>query len=388
MNSRERIACALGHAEPDRVPLDLGGTTGASGIHVVAYARLRRHLGLPERPVRCCDVMQQLAVIDADVIEHFGLDVRRIDGTTFVEDWEEHPLFAETTVALPAGLDLRLQANGDWLLRAADGARFIKPASSWYFDAEDGQGWYSLNPPLTDEFLARLTAGTRKLYESSASALALNFGGGFFSAQPEFMMDLLEEPERVAAELDRKCDGLIERYTRLHRAVGAYTFGIVFADDFGSQAAPLISPELFRELIVPPYRKFSRWLRAKTNWKLYLHSCGAIEPLLEDIIGMGVDILNPVQTSAAGMDPQTLKARYGGRIVFWGGGCDTQRVLGKVPLAELTAHVRERVRILAPGGGFVFNQVHAIQPDVPPADICALLETARAESPYAEQAVG
>ena len=144
----------------------------------------------------------------------------------------------------------------------------------------------------------------------------------------------------------------------------------------------MMAPELFAERIAPHYRRFTDWLHAETDWKLYLHSCGAIEPLIESLIGAGVDILNPVQTSAEGMDPHLLKKRYGGRIVFWGGGCDTQRILGFASPEEIREHVRERIRIFAPGGGFVFNQVHAIQATVPPEHIEAMLGAARQYGEY------
>ena len=190
------------------------------------------------------------------------------------------------------------------------------------------------------------------------------------------MMDLMLEPEKIGDMLAQRCDDLIKKYTLLHQAIGEYTFCIVFADDFGSQNAPMLSPDIFHERIAPHYKKFTSWLHSKTNWKLFLHSCGAIEPLIADIVEMGADILNPVQISATGMDPVKLKEKYGRKIVFWGGGCDTQNILGKADKNTLEEHVKNLIRIFAPGGGFVFNQVHAIQPLVSPEDICAVFETA------------
>lgn len=382
MTSRERVLAACRFEEPDRIPVDLGGSTGASGIHVSAYDRLRRHLGLPSGTVTCNDVMQMLAQVEGDIQTHFGLDVAAIDATCAVREWAEYPLVDGLQVRLPAGLDLSRQADDTWHLLHPNGQRFLKPPGSFYFDAADGKGWHGLGPALTDETLTSLQTYARTMYRETDLALCAKFGGGFSSHQPEFLMDLVLEPARTQDNLARKCDALIERYGRLHQALGDYTFCMVMSDDLGTQNAPMMSPDLFAEAIAPHFRRFAEWLHGNTEWLLYLHSCGAIEPLIETLIDCGVDILNPVQTSAAGMDPAELKRKYGGRIVFWGGGCDTQKVLGFRPPEDIAEHVRERLRILAPGGGFVFNQVHAIQPNVPPEQICAVFDTVREHGAY------
>lgn len=383
MNSRERIKLTLEFKEPDRVPVDLGGTTGASGIHVLAYHRLKRHLGCGG-PVKCYDMMQQLALVEEEIRLRLHTDVIQINALTGHRNWEKAVLFDHEPALeqlIPAGLDLKITGEEALLVNPA-GKRFHMPKSSYYFDAEDGKSWFSYPYELTDEFLAALQKNTRELYESTGYALAGNFSGNFFSSDPEFMMDMLLEPAKIEDTLAKRCDALIEKYRLLHQSIGAYTFCIAFADDFGAQNAPLLDPDTFRTGIAPHYRRFTDWLHRETDWKLYLHSCGAIEPLLEDIIGMGVDILNPIQTSATGMDPAMLKAKYGRRVVFWGGGCDTQHVLGYVDQATLAEHVRERLAILAPGGGFVFNQVHAIQPTVDPESIRTLFDTVHEYGQY------
>jgi len=374
MDSRGRVMKALRFEEADRVPVDLGGTTGASGIHVLAYAALKKSLGLPCTQVKCNDLMQQLAVIEPEVMERLHLDVAQVSPVTFAKEWHPLPLYPGLEVLSPQPVDLRRVGNG-WELRNHAGALFRKPDSSLYFDAADGKGWFNFHVPLTDAFLAGLARDVARLHETTPHALSTRFGGGFFSSDPDFLERMLEEPEEVGGELLKRADGLIETYGRLWKALGERVFCVIFADDFGTQNAPMLSPALFERVIAPAYRRFSSWLHRETPWKLYLHSCGSIEPLMESIVAMGVDLLNPIQTSATGMDPAALKAKYGKRLVFWGGGCDTQGVLGKVPLAELRRHVRERVGILKPGGGFVFNQVHAIQADVPAADILALFDT-------------
>lgn len=384
MTSRERVMTALAFKEADRVPIDLGGSTGASGIHVIAYHRLKQHIGLGG-PVQCNDVMQQLAQVEDVVRERLHVDVIQVNPLAFHREWAPlrlHPRPEDMTVQYPAGLAVQAGPDGTRLLENVAGQRFLMPRGAYYFDAEDGKSWFSWPYDLTDENLASLARNTRRIHEETEYAIAANFGGNFFSVEPEFMMDLMLEPAKVEDLLAQRCDDLIQKYALLHQAIGEYTFAICFADDFGAQNAPMVSPEIFQERIVPHYRKFTSWLHAKTGWKLFLHSCGAIEPLLDGIVGMGADILNPVQISAAGMDPVALKKKYGKKIVFWGGGCDTQNILGKTDRATLTEHVTNLVRIFAPGGGFVFNQVHAIQPLVPPEDICTLFDTAFAQGHY------
>lgn len=383
MTSRERVEATCRFEEPDRVPIDLGGSTGASGIHVQAYARLRRHLDLPGGTITCNDVMQLLAVIDADIRAHFGLDVAAVGPTCLVRDWDSHPLLVDgLNVRLPAGLDMERGPDGTWVLTHPNGKRFLKPPASHYFDAEDGTGWYGLGPALTDETLSALQTYAKTLHAETDLALCARFGGAFSSHHPAFLMELMLEPAKVQDRLSRQCEALIDRYGRIHQALGDTTFCVVFSDDLGTQHAPMMSPGLFAERIAPHYRRFTDWLHRTTDWKLYLHSCGAIEPLIETLIESGVDILNPVQTSADGMDPRELKRKYGGRIVFWGGGCDTQTALGFLSPDEISDHVRDRVRIFAPRGGFVFNQVHAIQPNVPPEHICAMFAAARRYGTY------
>lgn len=378
MNSRERVLTALAFKEADRVPIDLGGSTGASGIHVIAYSRLKKYLGIAGA-VKCNDVMQQLAQVEDAVRKRLHADVIQVNPLAFHKKWA--PLALHTSldgegVLYPAGLGIQTGSDGTRLLKNPAGQRFLMPPEAYYFDAEDGRSWFSWPYELNDENLEALQRNTRRIYEETDYAVAANFGGSFFSVEPEFMMDLMLEPNKIEDMLALKCDELIKKYSLLHQAIGEYTFCICFADDFGAQNAPMISPDTFRERIAPHYKRFTSWLHSRTSWKLYLHSCGAVEPLIDGIIEMGADILNPVQISAFGMNPAELKGKYGGKIVFWGGGCDTQNILGKADKAILEEHVKNNIRIFAPGGGFVFNQVHAIQALVSPEDICTFFDTA------------
>ncbi len=177
--------------------------------------------------------------------------------------------------------------------------------------------------------------------------------------------------------MDRSVEAAISCLQLVNQAVGdrCFAWGIA-SDDSGTQRGEFISPDLWAEMIKPHYAKLCGWIHRHTRMKTFLHSCGSIPRLIPHLIEAGVDILNPVQTSAAGMDPAVLKSRFGGRIVFWGGGCDTQSVLPGATPEEVREHVRERMRIFKPGGGYVFNQVHNIQANVPVENIEAMLEAA------------
>ena len=193
----------------------------------------------------------------------------------------------------------------------------------------------------------------------------------------EWMMMLLTEKETCHEMMARSVEASIKCLKLLHQAVGdrCFAWGIA-SDDSGTQRGEFIKPSLWAEMLKPHYRKLCDWIHKNTRWKTFLHSCGSIYHLIPHFIEAGVDILNPVQTSAANMDPVRLKKEFGSKIVFWGGGCDTQTVLGGARPQEIREHVRERLSIFAPGGGFVFNQVHNIQCNVPPENVIAMLDAA------------
>jgi uroporphyrinogen decarboxylase len=190
-------------------------------------------------------------------------------------------------------------------------------------------------------------------------------------------MDLVAEPEFAEAFLDRLCESICTAQKLFLTEVGDLIDVHFAADDLAGQSGPLVSPELWRRLIKPRQARILATIKAHTQAKIFYHSCGAVDAFIPDLIEIGVDILNPVQVSAAGMDTATLKKKYGRNLSFWGGGCDTQKVLPYGTPADVRAEVRHRIRDLAPGGGFVFNPVHNIQPLVPPENVVALFQAAR-----------
>ena len=237
-----------------------------------------------------------------------------------------------------------------------------------------------------------LEARSRFLYENTEYAM-LGWGGGVcflglslitdrlsnvtMGLPSEWMVMLMTEKDTCHEMMDKSVDASIQCLEQLHDAVGdcCFAWGIA-ADDSGTQRSEFIRPELWAEMIKPHYARLCAWIHRNTSWKTFLHCCGSIYHLIPHMIEAGIDILNPIQTSAANMQPERLKQEFGGKIVFWGGGCDTQQVLPTATPEEIRAHVRERLAIFKPGGGYVFNQVHNIQTNVPAENVIAMLDAA------------
>jgi uroporphyrinogen-III decarboxylase len=406
MTSRERVAKAVNFQEADRVPIDLGGLK-ASIIAVEAYHRLARSLGLSQTP-RVADTPGMTAVVEEPVRKRFHLDVVPVDISMIpglmapASQWVPRRLFSGTDVLFPPGTQIREEADGGWVLLNQDGTPgpFRMPRDGYYFDDVSFNRKEKIDPAkfhpvadIPDETLRQVEQYSTQLYEGTDYAL-LGWGGGVcflglsivtdprsnvtMGMPDEWMMMLLTEKETCHEMMNRSVEASIKCLTLLHQAAGdrCFAWGIA-SDDSGTQRGEFISPRLWAEMMKPHYRQLCAWVHAHTHWKTFLHSCGSVYNLIPHFIDAGIDILNPVQTSAANMDPARLKKEFGGKIVFWGGGCDTQQVLGDAAPEHIREHVRERLAIFAPGGGYVFTQVHNVQRNVPVENIIAMLEAAR-----------
>ena len=419
MTSRERVYAAFEHRQPDTVPIDFSGHR-SSGIAALSYSGLRKHLGLPARPVRVYDPIQQLAIVDDDVLQRFGVDTVEM-GRGFshdIRDWQEWKLPDASPCLMPAWVKLE-RRTGEWVMkspagtvmgRMPDGALYFEQVNYPFIETEDLPGlahafeecmWTSgaaAAPPgpagAGDAGPRNLAKGASALRASAERAVIGLFGGNlletgqFLYRNDNFFMLLAGEPERAAAFLDRAVELHLENLKRFLAAVGNYIDIILFGDDLGMQTGPQISPQMYRELFKPRHKLM--WETAKKLApagragdpkrpvvRVMLHSCGSIRALLPDLIDAGMDAVNPVQISTLGMEAEGLKRDFGKDIVLWGGGCDTQSVLRSASPAEVRDHVRRQVEVLAPNGGFVFQQVHNILAGVPPANIAAMFDAVR-----------
>ncbi len=409
MNSRERVMAAVDHRETDRVPIDLGGHR-SSGIMAVAYDKLKKHLGITSGDIYVYDFVQQLAIVEEPVLDRFGVDTIEL-GRGFDRDpdhWRDWVLPDGTPCKIPATIQ-PVEVDGDWHIYHEDGTLIaIQKAGSLYFeqtcwplaDSEDEVFgdletpqekvmWSVLrSPPTTidydEEGLWALEEGARALRASTDRAIIGLFGGNllemgqFLFRNDNFFLLLAAESERAHRFLDSLVELHLQNLERFLSAVGPHIDIIMFGDDLGMQTGPQISPSMYKEFFKPRQRLM--WQRAKelADVKVMLHSCGGIYPFLGDMIDVGLDIIQPVQISAQGMDPERLKREFGQDICLWGGGCDTQQVLPNGESDEISEHVRRNIDILFPDGGFVFQQVHNIMADVPPENVVAMLDAVRA----------
>jgi uroporphyrinogen decarboxylase len=406
MTSRERILSAVEHRQPDRVPIDLGSTP-SSGISAIAYGNLNRHLGCSNGQTRVYDVVQQLAQPEDALLNRFRVDVVDIGRTFNTTDaaWRRTTLADGQTAFYPSWFDPERQPDGSFIARMRDGLDIAHmPAGGTFFDQSyfpyvNGYPadfsdlstemsrvlWAALVHSPWDQaghpdFWETLRAKSLELRRTSNRALMVVLGcnlfewGTFLRRIDNFLMDLVAEPQKVEALLDALMERHLAVLDKTCRAVGDVADVIRFGDDLGTNNSLLMSPRTYRQLFKPRHAVLCDYVHKHTPMKTFLHSCGSIRLLLPDLIEAGFDIINPVQTTCKGMEPEGLKADFGQAICFWGGGCDTKSVLPRATPAEVKDHVKRRLDIFMPGGGFVFNTVHNILPEVPPRNIVAMFE--------------
>lgn len=403
MDSRERVRAAVNFQEPDRVPIDLGAIR-ASGIAASLYDRLKRRMGI-ETPTKVQDAMQILAMIEPDVLERLHVDVVPLEGSTArwyeqaAAEGVDRELFDGTRVFFPPGTDIGVADGGSWVLRNSHGTAWARmPHDGFYFDfIRPTMSGRRIEPDacqpsdtVPDEELKQVERRARYLYESTDKAI-LGWGASISlmglsallsdnitqGALDQWLCMLITEQQTAHEMMGRCVDAAIARMKLYHEAIGdrCFAWGVA-SDDAGTQRGELLAPDLFAEMIKPHYKRVCDWVHENTGWKTFLHSCGSVYHYIPHWIEAGIDILNPVQISAANMEPERLKREFGGKIVFWGGGCDTQRVLPLGAPEEVREHVRHNLAVLKPGGGYVFTQVHNIQKDVPVENVEAMFEAA------------
>jgi uroporphyrinogen decarboxylase len=405
MNSRERVLLAIDHQEPDRVPIDLGGTR-QSGIAAATYHRLKQLLGV-HSPTRVFDIFQMLAEVERPIRERFGADVIGLYRPSVAfgirnENWKPWQLFDGTPVEMPGGFQPVIEPSGDVVLLRDQIPIARMPQDGFYFDRLEtypGAAHVDLQtfqpPLLSEEDCEFYRQQAEALYQNTDLAvvaplgppyeLFYGLGTGDFES---WIVTFATEDDYVAELYEKLVAAWLENLRRFVEAVGNRVQILQICDDFGTQQAPFLSVKMFRERLLPFYRRGLDWIHQHTEMKVMLHSDGALYPLIPSLIEMGVDILNPVQTSAQGMDPVRLKAEFGDRLTFWGASLDCQQTLPFGSPEQVAQEVAEHIRALKAGGGYVFAPVHNIQAGVPPENVVAMFDTALAEGSYAGKASG
>ena len=392
MTSRERVITVLEHKEADRVPVDLGAML-STGIMGIAYNKLKNYLGISGGRTRMYDLGQQLAEPEIEILEQIGADVLPL----FISEpkkWKPSKLPDDSPCEVPESFNPEVLPDGSKVLRDDAGNITAKmPKDGYYFDGVyhplesintieelEKHNFYS---PIDEDTLNNLHKRAKNLYENTNYALMLNGTGGIYEwAQGlrgwgQFMMDLAGNPEFAGALLDKLVEANIQRLKQVLPAVEGYVQIVQTGDDLGIQTGPQLSPKLYREIVKPRHKWLYQYLREHTDAYIFIHTCGSVYEFIPDFIEMGIDILNPVQVSAKNMDTKKLKDEFGKDVTFWGGGCDTQKVLPFGTPSEIKEEVKKRIEGLAPDGGFVFTQVHNIQAGIPPENIMAMYEAVK-----------
>jgi uroporphyrinogen decarboxylase len=376
MTSRQRVLKALNHETPDRVPIDLGGFQ--TGIHRSAYAQLIEYLGIRDE-ITILDPVQQLARPCEELLQRFHIDIRYI--------------VAHGPESFRGGIEHNTRNGRLW--------HDLKDEFGVVWSMPDDQPLYMdiSHHPLADATQADLAdypfpkgddptrfAGLREqaqgLRRETPYALSTGIGGvvyetcWYLCGLERWLMATIENPAFCEALLDRTLEFWLGYYREFMKEIGDLVDVVMIGDDIGGQSGPLFSPTFYRSVVKPRQKKLVQHIKSLTNAKIWYHTCGSVRQFIPDLLDNGIDILNPVQISAAGMDPRDLTAEFGDRLVFWGGAIDTQHVLSVATPAEVKEHVRRNLEIFKPGGGYVFNNVHNLQAGVPPENIVALFDAA------------
>jgi hypothetical protein len=413
MPSRERIRKTVNHVQPDKLPIDFGGWLG-TGINVSVIYKLRQKLGLDEplTPVKVIEPYQMLGEIKDDLKKIIGIDIASlVGGRNFFgfenNDWKEWKLWDGTPVLVPGKFNTREEKDGS-IFMYAEGDQSYPPAAKmphrgYYFDlimrqekidennlnVEDNLEEFNIISASELDYLSKqaLNFYNNTEYSIFGSLLQTSFGDIALVPGPtlkdpkgirditEWYMSLVARKDYVKKIFSMQCEIALENCKIINKNFGELIdVMFVTGTDFGSQKSIFISEDLYRELFKPLHKKINDWIHENTGWKTFMHCCGSIEPLIKEFIDAGFDILNPVQISAAGMDPALLKKNYGKYITFWGGGVDTQKTLPFGTPQQVREEVKRLINIFFVNGGFVFNTVHNIQANTPVENIIAMID--------------
>lgn len=416
MTSRERLIETIHHRQPDQVVVDLGAT-GQTGMSASTLYRLREALGLEVKPVEISEIYQMLGKVDDDLMSWVGGDVVGLNNPVNMFGVPNGPLKPftmpdGTPTLISEGNEYDVQPDGSILLypqgdRSASPSGHM-PAGGYFFDnilsrvedydednltpLEDYKDDFGI---LSNDVAAYLEKKSKFLYEETEYGIIGNLGGfglgdsalvaGPQLLQPkgirkfdDWLAAHLMYPEYIHAVYELQTEAMLKNLEIYRQAVGDRVQAVwISGTDFGTQNGEFFSVDIFRSMYKPYYQKINDWVHENTPWKTFYHCCGSIVNYLDDFVDMGVDILNPVQISAKGMDAHMLKEKYGDKLVFWGGGVDTQRVLPFGTPEEVRRQVRERLELFSQGGGYVFSPIHNVVAKTPVENIIAMYETVK-----------
>ncbi len=423
MTSRERVRKAIDHQPTDRVPIDLGSTP-VTTIHALALKKLRERLGLEEKMITLTDPLLQCGAVEQDVIDALQIDCVGVWGITNTvgihnKDFKKWTLPDGTDVLVGGDFTYTVGERGELYAYAGGDMSYPPsakmPAGGYYFDPivrqedldakeewdgkKDYAGMYRL---MTDEELRACEEQSKDLYNNTQCSLVGRYDqGGLGDAfhvpgpwmketpfgvrnMPDWLMTLCEEPEYIQEFFDMQSEVAVENLKLYKEAVGDRIDVIeLSATDFGHQNGLLLSRDIFCEVFKPYYKRMNDWIHANTDWKVFIHSCGAVSSIIPDFIEAGFDILNPIQVSAKGMDAESIKKAFGKEIVFWGGGCNPQETMPSATPEEVYAETKQTAEVLSRGGGFVGGNIHNVQPDVPVENLLAELKALKDTVPQA-----
>lgn len=406
MTSRQRVDAALNREPTDRLPIDFGGTR-ISGVAAIAYKNLIKNLGINE-DVYLSDIKQQLALPSVEVIDRMGGDVvliNRLGPTTGmpflqIDRWKEGQMTDGSPCLVPETYEPQYQNDGSVQVVYQGEVIARRPQGALYFDMchpplKDAESiadidayefpdpWSEREEVFLEEQIQKYYYGTNKALFGGVPLLNQSFYeiGAVIFGYEQFMMNLMLKRDMMEHWLDRKLENDLKILDKYLEITGPYLSAIQLNDDFGAQDAMQIPPDMYREIFKPRQKKWIEFVKSRSNAKVFIHCDGAVEEILPDFIEIGIDILNPVQTSAKGMEPVKIKQKYGKDLCFWGGGVETQSTLPFGTIEDIKQEVLQAIKVLGQDGGYVFATIHNIQADIPPEKIRAVFEAALKTGP-------
>lgn len=402
MTSRERVRAVLEHKPPDRIPNGLGGCE-TEGLHVVAYDTLQKLLGVPRTPPRV-DTFMTNAVFELPIIKAMDGDIvllaspnmckSELRGEGVMSQWKEQALWGKT-FSIPVRDSFRNLDNGSIIWESCGGV--ICPPGAYFFDSmaqTDLTAEFDFPDPdafhpwdtISDDMLRKLERAAERLYNETDLSLCLGESITDLQVSPGGMIGvmvlMMEEPDVMHALLDKCADAALKQIKLLDQAVGKYVDILSIAHDFGDNRGVTIGDGLWREIYKPHYKKLFEGWRSITDMKVNLHSCGSVASIIGDLVECGVQVLNPVQTSASGMSPYELKEKFGNDVVFWGGGYDAQLIDSAASYDEVYNSVCKNLEIFGKNGGYIFSGVHNLPATLPESHLSAMLDAYRNKRDY------